>query len=924
MAAGLLLAAFGPTLFGQAAASAPAPTATPSPTPAATAAGGPETDQPIVLQQYVVTGGFASSLLAAEQAKQDSNAITEDLAPEDLGKLPYISIADALATLTGLASQRVNGRDQEISIRGLGPDFQVGTMDGVEQATTNDNRAVEYDQYPANLIGGVTVYKTGRADMVGGIGGTIDLHTLSPLGFDHRVVSLNYYYDWSGFQQLTPGVKNSGQNVTLSYIDQFANGTEGIYFGYAHTENPHPSKEFQAWGYPTADAAGDTILGGSEIWATADLLTRDAGVLVWESQPTDWVHSKVDLMYTKFKEDEDLRGMQIPMAEWSSAQLQPGYTVSGGAVTRYTLTNVQPVLESLTANRNDHLGSAIWNLDLGEKSPWPVHLQAGYSEVHRTDEDLESYAGLGFNGGATDADTLQVVQNSGQLPQFTSATNYANAALFTLTDPQGWGTGTFPVTGQEGYLKYFNEHDIVDSVKLFATHDFNWSFVKTLEVGASVTQRYKQQAQLPTGYLVNSNGTPHAPLPPLLGTSDLSFIGNIHPIAWNGPALLANGTYTFEPNPNLGSFLGDAYKVWETVTRPYVQFDLDANPLGIPMTGNIGGVVDVASQSSDGFLGNGGNVAVPSTGGANYATFLPSLNLIFKLTQDTDLRFSAGRQEARPPMYEMRAGSDYGYNQSLANSPGQSPWSGTNGNPGLRPWLSNSVDLSLEHYFGHGGGYIALAGFDKDLLSYIYQQNTVTNFTGYYYTGPAPQTFYGYTSEYQNGVGGHVSGAELTVQLTSELLSGGAIHGFGLTLNGTLADSSIQPWGPGNGTAPLDNLSKKVANATLYYEYHGLSLRVSENYRSATREYITTYGIPTPSAIGTPNDGYSVEQPEHTIEAHVGYEFEHGPLTGLTVYVEGQNLNNEPLITYNNGNPNQMTNWQTNGATYDAGFIYKF
>lgn len=901
-----------------------APGATPETTATANTANGQTGDQPLMLQEFVVEGGYASSLLAGAEAKEANEGITEDLAPEDLGKLPTVSVADALATMTGVAAQRTNGRDQLISLRGLGPDFQVGTLDGVEQATTNDNRAVEYDQYPASLVGGVTIFKTGQANMVGGIGGTIDIETLSPLGFDRPIVEGQIEYDWTKYPALTPGVKPYGFSGNLSFIDQFADHTEGLYIGYDHTENPFHGKEFQAWGYPGADSAGDLILGGMEDWATAELMTRDALVAVLESKPSSFIHSKAEAFYTKFRDNEELRGMQVPMAEWSSAQLQPGYTVTNGEVTSYTLTNVQPVLESLTSLRHDHLFGGIWHLDVGDKdSPWPIHVLMGYSQVQRQDEDLESYAGLGFAGGATDADTFQVTQPIGGLPEVVSQTNYSNPSLFTLTDPQGWGTGVFPVTGQDGYVKFFTEKDIVDSIKANTVHELNWAFLKDVDFGISVTQRFKEQAQLPTGYLINANGTAHEPLPPLIGVSNLGFIGNLYPIAWNGAALLTNGTYDFVQNPNPGSFLGDAYQVNESVARPYVQLDFKGMLGDMPWDGNIGGQVAMTDQSSKGYLGNGGALALPTDGGATYSDFLPALNLVLHVTPQDIVRFSAGRQEARPPMYQMRAGSDYGYNNTLYNSTTISPWSGTNGNPGLRPWESDSIDLSLEHYF-KGGSYVALAGYDKYLLSYIYQESTETNFSGYYYTGPAPQIFYGFTNEFQNGVGGHLSGLEGTVQLTSDLLTDNGVRGFGVQLNGTLTHSSIEPWGPGNGTAPLDNLSKKVGNLTIYYENYGFSARVNFNYRSATREYITTYGIPNPSGIGTPGDGYSEEQPEHTINAQLGYTFRNGWFKGFTFYLEGTNLNNEPLVTYNNGDARQLTNWQDYGPSYKALIHYKF
>jgi iron complex outermembrane receptor protein len=273
----------------------------------------------------------------------------------------------------------------------------------------------------------------------------------------------------------------------------------------------------------------------------------------------------------------------------------------------------------------------------------------------------------------------------------------------------------------------------------------------------------------------------------------------------------------------------------------------------------------------------------------------------------------------------MRAARDYSYNATDALSSSISPWSGTSGNPGIRPWLANSFDLDFEHYFAHGGGYVSLAFFDKKLLNYIYQQNTVTNFTGYPYTSvTAPVLNQGITSEYVNGQGGNVSGVEGTVQIGSEVLSGGSVKGFGIVANGLLVDSSIQPWGPGNGSAPLNDLSKKSANITLYYERFGFSARISDHYQSQTREYIVTFGVPSFSSLGTPNDGYSEETPFHTIDAQLSYSFRTGLLKGLTVYLEGRNLNNAPLITYQNGDPRQMTNWQRYGASYRSGLSYKF
>src|ERR1019366_7932193 len=107
--------------------SAMAQAANPPPAASSTSPGEePKKEELVVMNEFNVQASYAGSLEMAAQEKQDASAIVEVIAPEDLGVLPDVSIADSLARLTGLSSQRVNGRDQDITIRGMGPDFNVG------------------------------------------------------------------------------------------------------------------------------------------------------------------------------------------------------------------------------------------------------------------------------------------------------------------------------------------------------------------------------------------------------------------------------------------------------------------------------------------------------------------------------------------------------------------------------------------------------------------------------------------------------------------------------------------------------------------------------------------------------------------------------------------------------------------------------
>jgi iron complex outermembrane receptor protein len=73
--------------------------------------------------KVIVVTGYARSLATALRAKRDSVAVIESLSAEDVGKLPDVSIADAISRLPGVAVQTQQGRGEMISIRGFSGDF---------------------------------------------------------------------------------------------------------------------------------------------------------------------------------------------------------------------------------------------------------------------------------------------------------------------------------------------------------------------------------------------------------------------------------------------------------------------------------------------------------------------------------------------------------------------------------------------------------------------------------------------------------------------------------------------------------------------------------------------------------------------------------------------------------------------------------
>ena len=170
---------------------------------------------------------------------------------EDIGKLPDASIAEAIGRLPGIAAQRTNGRAQTLSIRGLGPDFTVTTFNGREQASTNDNRSVEFDQYPSELVTPGQDLQDARRRH--GLPGHRGHHGYPDRASAARTptskLAAGYKREMNEQEANIPGLPDAGDRVNLTYIDQFTDNTVGVALGIAYNKTPYQNQTREPWGY---------------------------------------------------------------------------------------------------------------------------------------------------------------------------------------------------------------------------------------------------------------------------------------------------------------------------------------------------------------------------------------------------------------------------------------------------------------------------------------------------------------------------------------------------------------------------------------------------------------------------------------------------------------------------------------------------
>ncbi|MCW4453191.1 TonB-dependent receptor [Flavobacterium sp. MXW15] len=861
---------------------------------------GTEASRAINLDTVQVTG-IRRAIEASIDTKQSENTVVEAISAEDIGKLPDASIADSLARLPGLTAQRFGGRPQEINIRGFAGDFSTALLNGREQVSLGNNRGVEFDQYPSELMSQVVVHKTTSADMVGqGLSGTVNLKTVRPLAFGERTVAVNVRGDMN---ELDSG-KEYGSRYSISYIDQFADDTVGIAIGYARMDNPIQGRQYEAWGF-TGDDNG--VLGGAKYFSYDTDNVRDGVMGVLEFKPNDSFSSTLDLFYSKFDKEEYKRGLEMGLVWGNGSTLVDSTTSANGTAVDMQWENVRPIVVRNDYNGvHDKLFALGWRNELVLSDYWKLTTDVSYSRAERKERILETYANLLDEG----TDSVRAVLNPRGWFDVTLGQDYGNPALLGFSDPGGWGGER----AQAGYLKDFDVKDTLSSIRFDVERVFDGGFISSIAFGANHSERDKSRASFENTLCVTAGcvDNEYGAIPAqYIGDSSFGFAGIPSILRLNSLAMLNDGVFHLLPKVHQ-DIANKNWEMEEESNTAYFQVNINGDLGPVPVRGNVGVQAVHVKQNSVGIASfEGVPLSDPSQAGASFTHYLPSLNLSFQLPAEQYLRVGASRQMARPRMDDLRANANFYFDQT------RGILSGDGGNPTLKPWLADAYDLSWEKYFG-GKGYVSAAYFYKDLNTYIYNQTRQFDFSQLPLPpgvdpGDLPSGLVGEFSQPANGEGGKIHGYELAVSVPLELLWA-PLEGFGITANYSDTTSKIEPNGPGT-TEPLPGLSKYVSNITAYYERYGFSARVSQRNRSAFLGEVQ----------GAGGDRTKIYFEGETVtDLQLGYTFQTGPLENLSILLQVNNLENEPFRALSDNMNDRPSQYYEYGRTYLLGLNYRF
>ena len=224
----------------------------------------------------IVVTGIRGSLTSSMNLKRDAQGVVDGIVAEDIGKFPDTNLAESLQRITGVSIDRSAGEGSRITVRGVGPDFNLVLLNGrqmpgasIGETFASNSRSFDFANLASEAVSKVEVYKTSRAaTSTGGIGASVNIVTARPLETEGTRFNLGVkgVMDMSA-DNLPSNIQGSSFTPEISGI--YSQTSEDGTFGVAITA----SYQERDAGYNTASVGnGWRPFGADEVnWGTIPL-----------------------------------------------------------------------------------------------------------------------------------------------------------------------------------------------------------------------------------------------------------------------------------------------------------------------------------------------------------------------------------------------------------------------------------------------------------------------------------------------------------------------------------------------------------------------------------------------------------------------------------------------------------------------------
>jgi iron complex outermembrane receptor protein len=849
--------------------------------------------------EEVYVSGIRASLERAMDIKRESSGVVEAISAEDIGKFPDANLAESLQRISGVSIDRNAGEGNSVSVRGFGPAFNMVTTNGRQMPSSGGGRAFNFNDLAAELVSGVQVQKTSSAvNPSGGIGSTINIDTARPLDIGSLRVA-GSIKGVSDLDQgdITPEVSGLISNtfadgtfgVLLAASHQQRKFEQERVAVDGWVVNPNLGNRLLN---PEVNKTPNTFMPQNYNVSLQDSeRTRTNANLVFQYAPSDSLTITADYLYSELKNEN--KSSQFGVWFNSGGVQNVLINENGTAIDMFeegTFDNIQNWNETVSENNSFGI-----NVDWQVTDRFAMTFDANFakSEQNPGGEFNQYQAIVGYRNQQrfriVDGAQLPVVQdiynaNPGrvQAPNCAPPSNsgwtdaaFANCYAWAAAngiDPDGAVTGTGPdgqiatdlLRAHRNDIQSGNTEDELNQFKIEGA----WSEDNVvLRAGLMFTDqtkdnRLKYNAHEPANVVEDFAGMYGYPL---IGSDALTrrtTIGSDFLDQFSGRQGLPREWVYFDPSdvfayiwPAMGAgysqipteWSPNSFNIQEETLATYVQLDVGTELFGMPLHVQSGIRLESTDITSTGFeqVLVGFEYADPTSLKANYAPggmteysekqsydiLLPNVSLRLNITDDLVGRFAAGRSITRPDIGALRSTRNLGITR-----PG-GELNANSGNPGLKPFSADNIDLGLEWYYSDLS-YISVGYFEKFINDFIVggtREGTINNVTdpssngGSFenpnYTNPDVAVFN--ISSSVNGPTAKVRGTELAVQ-----------HSFGETGFGVGANATFVST---NRELDIEDVSQRFAitglsdsaNLMGFYESGPFQARITYNWRDS-------------------------------------------------------------------------------------------
>jgi TonB-dependent receptor len=809
------------------------------------------------LTEVVIIGDRLRGQAKAINQQKTNKNITNVISSDQVGRFPDANIGDALKRVPGITMQNDQGEARNIIVRGIAPALNSVTLNGDRiPSAEGDNRNVQMDLIPADMISTIEVNKTLTSDMdADAIGGSVNLITRATPNGPRVSATLAGGYS---------PIRDKG-NYTAGFVlgNRFLDKKLGVVFSASYNNNNFGSDNVE--GVWVEGEKNQVYMEEYDVRKYDVQRVRNSFALATDYKFNENNSIYVNAMYN-FRDDYENR------YRTRFRGIDPVYDANDdiigfeGDVRRQTkggiADNKDARLERQVVQNyamgGEHLLSSKLDMD------WAVNY-AQASEDRPGERYIEyQNRGLDINQDLSDTRFPLLTSPDADVAEDFEFRTLSENDNYTEESELGLKLNfRLPfsvIADQKGRIRFGGRARIKDKSRDNTFFEYE-----------PITEFGNLNA-IPTSFYGGEDwqaGSQYVP-----GTfASNSFLGGLD----------LNNAALFDKEDIPSEYLALNYKAKEDIYATYIRWDQDFNA-------NLSMIVGVRVENtyinySANYVEDEEDLVGEVNNTNSYTNVLPSLAFKYNGKNNWVYRAAFTTSLARPNYYDLAP-----FISVIPDDDSEI----VAGNPNLKATYAYNFDLMVEKYY-KSVGLLSGGVFYKNLNDFIYtyRDNQYTNvefatdFPGQ--PNPIPEINpgnWGLTQQ-RNGESVDVYGFEVSLQRQLDFIPGTFFKGLGVYLNYTFTESDAKGITNSDGEertdVPLPGTAPHMFNGSLSWENKRFSARISLNYAA---DYLDELGG---DAF---DDRYYDEQ--LFLDANASYKI----TDKIRIFAEANNLTNQPLRYY--------------------------